>query len=138
MTQEREATVDDTPRKRRKRGPNKPKATNLALEEIDRRLAEALTEKSAAMANVSKLLYWQDRLQRITQEIESLIGYQQRLTGQTSSIIPPPISVGSTTTGIPFVVGAPVPPGVTSAPVRQPAPSGTNLADTIGSEGGFA
>lgn len=128
----------EIPTRKRRTRVVKPKSSSMALDEIDRRLAEALSERTAAIANVSKLVYWQDRLTRVNQEIDSLIGFQQRLTGKTVTTEPRPADVQYTSTGVPFVVGAGVPPGVTSVPTRQPAPSGTNVAETIGSETGFS
>jgi len=123
------------PRRKRKPRVDKPRVGSKALDQIDTRLAEALAEKEAALTNVSKLVYWQDRLTRVNQEIESLIGYQQRLTGQTAAAIP---FSSSPVVPIPWYIGAAVPTGVTSAPAKQPAPSGSNMADEIGSEVGFS
>ena len=136
----------------------KPKrqTANLAGVEIDARIAQAIRDRAEAMVNVSKLVYWQDRLARIEQEINSLIGFQQRLSGkgqidrvdihgQTSdgrftpplasvppySHLTPPTTYGGHMADI---------SGVSSIPtkVANPKPSHGNVAEIVGGEGGFS
>lgn len=124
------------PRRKRKTRVDKPRAGSKALAHIDARLAEALNERQVAISKVALLGYWEDRLTKVTQEIESLIGYQQRLSGNPMTA--GTISVASTPGGVPFVVGGQIPAGVTSVPAKQPSPSGANMADEIGTEAGFS
>jgi hypothetical protein len=126
-------TTTDTPKRRRK-----TVATTQALQEIDARLTAALQERSAAIRNVAELENWQNRLRRVTEEIEQLISYQQRLSAGTT---------GGTTVApvIPFNGTGPthsfqndLPPNVGSIPSRLPKAGPGNFADTIKEEGGFA
>jgi hypothetical protein len=152
-----EMKMDDLPKQKRKytrhikirplrqsRQPTPPKpAAKLADAEIDTRLAQAIRDRSKAMQMVSKLAYWQDRLMRIEQEINSLIGFQQRLMGQSGQAAAVPISTfpPPNFTPPPAYAGhlASISPEVTSIPtkVANPKPSGGNVADIAG-EGGFS
>lgn len=125
--------------------PRPKPASNLALTEIDSRLAQAIRDRAEAMGRVSELVHWQDRLGRLEQEINSLIGFQQRLSGkgqidrvdihgQTSDgRFTPPLA-----SALPFSHLTPIPEGVTSIPSRQPKPTTPNQADIVGNEGGFS
>jgi hypothetical protein len=99
------------------------------------------------MAKVSELVHWQDRLSRLENEINSLIGYQQRLSGQTRTTQQSVDEILRLRTGTeaPLVMPPtfshlnPIPEGVTSVPtkVASPKPSHGNAADLVGGEGGF-
>lgn len=125
-------------RKRRPRQPN----GSAAMQEIDSRLAQALAERAVATKKVSALLYYQDRLTRLNQEIESLIGFQQRLMG-----LPAPAPVVTVTPDdvsaklvAAFSHTAEIPAGMGSMPTKRgpaPTPNG-NAADAVSSEGGFS
>src|ERR1700690_3083594 len=122
---------------------------SLPNDEIDSRWGAAIRDRAAAMKQVSKLVHWQDRLARLEQEINSLIGFKQRLNGGTDS----PVQYKITPI---LPISEPRPPfnpapnafpghlagnldGVTSIPtkVANPKPSGANVADIVG-EGGFS
>lgn len=124
--------------------PRSSGATSLAKAEIDSRLAQAIRDRAKASQQVSRLVHWQDRLARLEQEINSLIGFQQRLNGHTGMTIPRNeeefrrLSTGlETPTPYPGHA-APIPEGVTSIPSRQPKPTSPNQADFVGGEGGFS
>lgn len=119
--------------------PKRSKPSNLAKAEIDSRLAAAIRDRAKAMQMVSKLVHWQDRLMRLEQEINSLIGFQQRLSGSptqltdaTRRLLP------DAPTTFPGHLAA-IPEGVTSIPTKaaNPKPSGGNVAGIAG-EGGFS
>src|SRR5208283_6237304 len=125
--------------------PRPKPASNLALTEIDSRLAQAIRDRAEAMGRVSELVHWQDRLSRLEQEINSLIGFQQRLSGKGQ--IDRVDIHGQTSDGrftlplasaLPFSHLTPIPEGVTSIPSRQPKPTTPNQADIVGNEGGFS
>lgn len=123
--------------------PRNAGATSLAKTEIDSRLAQAIRDRAKAMQQVSKLVHWQDRLARLEQEINSLIGFQQRLSGMPISTPEQQSSlVEVLRAGIPMTSFgghlAPIPDGVTSIPARQPKPTSPNQADVVGGEGGFS
>jgi hypothetical protein len=139
------------PRALRTPAPPKPLLPpSLALVEIDSRLAEAIRDRAEAMRMVSELVHWQDRLGRLEQEINSLIGFQQRLTGQAHSNpqwagIEPLLDAHKSAAGTPIPAPTfshlnPIPEGVTSVPtkVANPKPSHGNVAATVGGEGGFS
>jgi hypothetical protein len=128
--------------------PKRPKPSSLANAEIDSRIAQAIRDRAEAMTRVSELIHWQDRLARLEQEINSLIGYQQRLSGvdridihgATSDGRYTPILSSSPIQTAPFAGHmAPIPEGVGSIPTKtpNPRPSGGNAVD-IAKEGGFA
>lgn len=133
----RQLSTEDTQPKR--------KATNLAGAEIDSRIAQAIRDRAEAMAKVSELVHWQDRLQRLEQEINSLIGFQQRLSGNHGVPLAQVESgysrlrTGLESPAPPFSHLAAIPDGVTSIPtkVSNPKPSGGNVAD-LADEGGFS
>lgn len=123
----------------------KPKRTrhskpdNLANSEIDKRLAQAIVDRAKALQMCSKLAYWQDRLQRVTQEIDSLINFQQRLLGKeimTISAAPSPIEVHapSAFSHLADISGA----GSIPTPPRQPKPTHGNVVEKVIDEGGFS
>ena len=91
------------------------------------------------MQMVSKLAHWNDRLGRLEQEINSLIGYKQRLEngverveiyGQTSDgrITPAPL----------FSHLNEIPDTVTSIPAKQSIVTKRNVAQISEGEGGFS
>ena len=139
---------EDPKQKRRVAG---KRTEQLANAEIDNRLAQAIRDRSKAIQMVSRLVHWQDRLARLEQEINSLIGFQQRLTGQIDRVdIYGQTADGRITSApiasalpgqlpAPFSHLNPIPDGVTSIPtkVAHPKPSGGNVADVAG-EGGFS
>ena len=142
IRQERDAgaggqVMAETEAKTRRRKSRPPVVNGgKAAAEIDNRLADALKDRAVALHNASKLGYWQDRVRDLNQEINELIGFQQRLSGQAS--IPP-------APGLAAYPPAAAPGGViTSAPVSNQdgrpsqAPSGVNVAEVVGGEGGFA
>ena len=105
-----------------------------AQAEIDNRIAQAIMDRATAIENVSKLTYWQDRLMRINQEIESLIGFQQRLSGQPagSMAVPPSVVTG-------FSHTESIPAGISSIPApRGPKPTTPNMGPEVIREGGFS
>lgn len=128
---------------------SKRKKSSQANDEIDSRLAQAIRDRAKAMQMVSKLVHWQDRLARLEQEINSLIGFQQRLYGRSE--IPYQMPDGRQVDGSSLIITniqpptpftghlSPIPDGVTSIPtkVANPKPSGGNMADIAG-EGGFS
>lgn len=126
--------------KKRSRSPSHEKkspASNLALAEIDSRLAQAIRDRAEALGKISELVHWQDRLGRLEQEINSLIGFQQRLSGSPMAL------TDSTRVLLPaepstFSHLNPIPDGVTSVPTRQPKPTTPNVAEKISGEGGFS
>lgn len=120
--------------------------TSAAQKEIDSRLAQALRERADAMKKVSALVYYQDRLNRLNQEIDTLISYQQRLLGHE----PTTMTVGASSYVTGFQMGsgpspafshlADLPPGIGSMPTKAPKPAATpngNAAAEVSSESGF-
>jgi hypothetical protein len=133
-------TDDEVRTKRRTVG---ERTISLANAEIDARLAQAIRDRAKAIAMVSKLVHWQDRLSRLEQEINSLIGFQQRLSGSpmqltdaTRTLLPP----ASVSPGAVFSHLNPIPEGVTSIPtkVANPKPSGGNVAAEFMNDKGFS
>src|SRR5205809_441519 len=117
-------------RQRRRRQPKPP--GSAALLQIDKKLSQALDERTEAMHKVSLLIYWQDRLARATQEVEYLIAAQQKLMGHpVGSLIP---MLGNPTQQI---TTAPFSEGIGSIPAKQPASTTGNVAESVGTEGGF-
>jgi hypothetical protein len=137
-------------KQKRTRKPSVP-ASTMANAEIDSRLAQAIRDRAKAMQMVSKLVHWQDRLNRLEQEINSLIGFQQRLSGQVDRVDIYGQSADGRITSAPIASALPgqlpspfshlnpIPVGVTSIPTKtaNPKPSGGNVADIAG-EGGFS
>lgn len=119
---------------------DKEKTGNRALLDVDERIVVALAERDEASRKVSLLIYWQDRLARINQDIDMLIGIQQRLSGKApeptvSQAVP--IGVGAVG-AIPYSHTAVIPPNISSVPRQaNPQPSGGNVADEVSGEGGF-
>lgn len=137
---------------RRARKPRSGGATSLAEREIDSRLASAIRERSEALQKVASLIHWQAKLKAVTEEINSLLSFQQRLHGGSDMHIgsvpdvpqfftpeedePAPRQARRAVT--PYNHMQPIPPGVTSVPAaKQPAPSNGNAADFVAGEGGF-
>lgn len=123
-------------------GKRKEKTGNRALLDVDERIVLALAERDEASRKVSLLIYWQDRLARINQDIDMLIGIQQRLTGKVpeSNVTVSPIgAIGVGSVGaIPYSHTAVIPSNISSVPRQaNPQPSGGNVADEVSSEGGF-
>src|SRR6266481_6365473 len=53
-----------------------------ALGEIDTRLAQAISERAHAVDQATKIAYWQQKIVALDQEINTLIDFSNRLTGQ--------------------------------------------------------
>lgn len=117
----------------------KAKATTRALDDVDQRIVVALAERDEASRKVSLLIYWQDRLQRVNQDIDSLISIQQRLSGTVANPpvvvapMPPPVNLA-----IPYSHTAAIPTGVSSVPRQaNPLPSGSNVAAEVEGDNDF-
>jgi hypothetical protein len=120
-------TVRTTVRRYMENEKKRGKKPNSAIAELDQRLAEAVRERGEAYRQVSELLMWQTRLQRVEQEINSLIEMKHRLNGGTApAVVPSPAS---------FQAFGELPSGVGSIPTRQPQPANP-VAAALG-EGGF-
>ena len=130
----------EAPKKRRSK-PNH--SDQLANAEIDRRLAEAIKERTKLHKVVSRLISSQERLGRVQQEINELVQLQQRLNGVVESsnpmqsmtllggMVPPPSGYAGHATDIPPEVGSiPAP--------RQPKPTTANMGPDVKREGGFS
>jgi len=120
-------------RQRRRRQPKTP--GSAALAQIDKKLSQALDERTEAMHKVSVLVYWQDRLNKATQEVEYLIAAQQKLMGHP--VNPVPVNYGPAPAVATSFRNAPFPEGIGSIPAKQPSPTSGNVAEDVGSEGGF-
>ena len=130
---EKQESIKTEVRKRRPRQPKPP--SSAALLQIDKKLSQALDERTEAMRKVSLLRYWEDRLSRATQEVEYLIAAQQKLMGHpVASVMPLPGNPVPVPTGF---RSAPFPEGIGSIPAKQPSPTSGNVAEDVGSEGGF-
>lgn len=123
----------------------KEKSGNRALLDVDQRIVVALAERDEASRKVSLLIYWQDRLSRINSDIDMLISIQQRLSGQVPLLPttlpgqPVPLQPAPVSLGIPYSHTAVIPSNITSEPRQaNPLPSGANVADEVGGEGGFS
>jgi hypothetical protein len=129
-----------TEESKQKRMRSLPKVASQSEIEIDSRLAQAIRDRAKAMAMVSKLVHWQDRLARLEQEINSLIGFQQRLTGQIDDSYKG-VAPLMAPAGPPSFAGhlADIPPGVSSIPTKtaRATPSGGNVADQFLDDKGF-
>lgn len=126
---EKQEAIKPEVRQRRRRLP-KP-VGSAALAQIDKKLSQALDERTEAMHKVSLLAYWQDRLTRATQEVEYLIAAQQKLMGH-------PVAPMAIHTQVqPGFQTAPFAEGIGSIPAKQPSPTTGNVAETVGGEGGF-
>jgi len=120
-----------------------------ALGEIDSRLARAIEDRAHAVDQAAKITYWQQKIVALDQEINTLIDFSNRLTGQNKvpTIHPvDPIDILRKTTLTGTVTPAydfrnEVPPGVGSIPAGErqkgPRPSSGNAADAVKGEGGF-
>lgn len=120
-----------------------------ALGEIDSRLARAIEDRAHAVDQASKITYWQQKIVALDQEINTLIDFSNRLTGQSRApTVHPvdPIDILRKTTLTGTVTPAydfrnEVPPGVGSIPAGErqkgPRPSSGNAADAVKGEGGF-
>jgi len=130
---EKQETIKPEVRQRRRRQPKTP--GSAALAQIDKKLSQALDARTEAMHKVSLLVYWQDKLARATQEVEYLIAAQQKLMGHpVASVLSLPGNPAPVPTGY---NAAPFPEGIGSIPSKQPASTNGNVADAVGSEGGF-
>lgn len=113
-----------------------------ALAEIDRRLTQAIADRMEASKNVSKLVYWQQKVIALEQEINTLIGYAQQLSGKPA--VPPripqvdPMEVLAKTS---YSFTGDIPSNIGSIPAserpRGPRPTSTNAGDEVKNEGGF-
>jgi hypothetical protein len=130
MPEKQTATKPEV-RLRRRRQPKPPGSAVLA--QIDKKLSQALDARTEAMRKVSLLIYWQDRLNKATQEVEYLIAAQQKLAGHPVSAVMPVF-----TTSLPTAQMAASLEGMGSIPAKQPASTTGNVADAIGTEGGFS
>ncbi len=130
---EKQESIKPEVRKRRSRQPKPP--SSAALAQIDKKLSQALDERTEAMHKVSLLRYWEDRLSRATQEVEYLIAAQQKLMGHP--VNPVPVNYGSAPAVATAFRTAPFPEGIGSIPAKQPSPTSGNVAEDVGSEGGF-
>src|SRR6266404_8801703 len=120
-----------------------------ALGEIDTRLAQAISERAHAVDQASKIVYWQQKIVALDQEINTLIDFSNRLTGQNRvpAVHPvDPMEVLRKTTLSGTVTPAydfrnEVPAGVGSIPAGErqkgPRPSSGNAADQVKGEPGF-
>lgn len=122
-----------------KRKPNK--VGGRALLDVDERIVKALAERDEASRKVSLLVYWQDRLTRVNQEIESLIGIQQKLSGVVVAEPIPQAPLPSSYNPIPMIPyshTATIPNNVSSIPRQaQPMPSGANVASEVEGDSDF-
>lgn len=117
--------------KRTKAVPQKRVRKSGAAAEIDKRIAEAIREKTQAMKDISLYVMAQDRHMRLTQEINELLGMQARMNGSTSADLATNGSNGQT--AIPFSVGG-MAPGAASIPAKNVP----NIAEKVAAEGGFS
>jgi len=120
-----------------------------ALGEIDTRLAQAISERAHAVEQAAKVAYWQQKIVALDQEINTLIDFSNRLTGQNRvpAVHPvDPMEVLRKTTLSGTVTPAydfrnEVPAGVGSIPAGErqkgPRPSSGNAADQVKGEPGF-
>lgn len=112
--------------------------TSKALTEIDTRLTAAIQLRSEALHKVSLLVYWQDKLARVTAEIDQLISYQRRLTGQPETTPHFPVGGTGSNPAVPgYSFNQDIPPNAGSIPAKLPK-VGPNAADQVRSEGGFS
>jgi len=120
-----------------------------ALGEIDTRLAQAISERAHAVDQATKITYWQQKIVALDQEINTLIDFSNRLTGQNRvpAVHPvDPMEVLRKTTLSGTIAPAydfrnEVPAGVGSIPAGErqkgPRPSSGNAADQVKGEPGF-
>lgn len=135
------------------RKPRSNGLTQLANEQIDRRLAEAIKERTKFNSQVSRMIYAQERLSRVEQEINSLVQLQQRLKGNGTSATspemiiaqphPPFAEISYATSTLPVRLtghNAELPLGIGSIPSgpRQPKPTTANAGPALSKEGGFS
>jgi hypothetical protein len=126
------------------RKPRSNGLTQLANEQIDRRLAEAIKERTKLHSQVSRMIYAQERLSRVEQEINSLVQLQQRLKGNGTSATSPEMIIAQPHP--PFAEisyaghNAELPSGIGSIPSgpRQPKPTTANAGPALSKEGGFS
>ena|ERR1700746_2159484 len=149
--------TEETPRPPRKPRADKGRKRNhiprptgapgsKALDQIDSRLAEAISEHAHAVKQLASLDSWQRRAHVLQQEIDQLIDYSCRLRGQEP---PPPRvhpvdplqvlekSMAATPT---YDFRGEIPPGAGSIPagerVKGPRPTSGNV--DVSNEGGFS
>lgn len=131
-----------------------------ALEEVDRQLAAAIAQKPAYHEQLANLFaqtsLWQQKLDRLVQQIQELVSLQRQLDGETTvtntgftvthagtiGVGGPPIELDPRVAGM--IPGAgngtmfgEVPQGVSSIPARQPKPTSSNVADEAKKMGGW-
>jgi hypothetical protein len=113
-----------------------------ALEEVDRQLATAISQKPAYHEQLSTLFsqtaLTQQRLERLNQQIQELVNLQRQLDGEqgvtaSTGVTFGPMTVPRNVASLVDSVSAPmfgeVPAGVGSIPAKQPAPNpGGNVA----------
>lgn len=117
---------------------SRPAVGAKALTEIDTRLTAAIQLRSEALHKVSLLVYWQDKLARVTAEIDQLISYQRRLTGQPETTPHFPVGGTGSNPAVPgYSFNQDIPPNAGSIPAKLPK-VGPNAADQVRSEGGFS
>lgn len=118
---------DEVPKvKRTKAVPQKRVRKSGAAAEIDKRIAEAIRERTQALKEISLYSFAQDKYARLNQEIHELITMQARMSGTTANL-----PVGQT--AIPFSVAG-MAPGIASIPAKNVP----NIAEKVASEGGFS
>jgi len=122
---------------RRKVFKPKPKPANTALREIDAQLTHAMQLRSQALHQVSELEGWQTKLARLTQEVDQLMAYRARLSGEATPTAAP-FTPQSTATSANHSFQKQIPPDVGSIPSGLPKAGPGNLAEAIKDEGGFA
>jgi len=132
MPEKQEATKPEV-RSRRRRQPKTP--GSAALAQIDKKLSQALDERTEAMHKVSLLVYWQDKLAKATQEVEYLIAAQQKLMGHP--VAAAMLASPTLTPNVNHFPNAPFQEGIGSIPAKHPSPTTGNVADEVGTEGGF-
>src|SRR5882762_3192420 len=120
-----------------------------ALGETDSRLARAIEDRAHAVEQASKVAYWQGKIIALDQEINTLIDFSNRLTGQnrapaSHAVDPIDILRKTTLTGTvtpTYDFRNEVPAGVGSIPAGErpkgPRPSSGNAADQVKGEPGF-
>jgi|HubBroStandDraft_5_1064220.scaffolds.fasta_scaffold84771_1 hypothetical protein len=115
----------------------KTETGRMAEIEIDSNLARAIRERADAIKKVAALQYWNTRLTQLDNEINTLLGYQQRMNGGTplptpGFVIPPTVDPIGT-----YSHAAAIPASVGSIPAKQPIPTNGNISDMVAGEGGF-
>ena len=148
--------TEETPRPPRKPRADKgrkrnhvPKPTpsgSKALDQIDSRLAEAISEHAHAVKQLASLDSWQRRANVLQQEIDQLIDYSCRLRGQQPPVPrihpvdPREILEKTMAASAQYNFAGEIPPGAGSIPaserVKGPRPTSENV--DVSGEGGFS